>query len=78
MSNSQLSYLLHNMMTRSHTDYADLEYEAMFTRPMPIIPNRWTHMLQSGTCFNVCHKRYKGAHFTLVFFLSRLLTKCKV
>ena len=29
MSNSQLSYLLHNMMTRSHTDYADLEYEAM-------------------------------------------------
>ena len=49
MSNSQLSYLLHNMMTRSHTDYADLEYEAMFTRPMPIIPNRWAHMLQSGT-----------------------------
>ena len=29
MSNSKLSYLLHNMMTRSHTDYADLEYEAM-------------------------------------------------
>ena len=29
MSNSQLSYILHNMMTRSHTDYADLEYEAM-------------------------------------------------
>jgi hypothetical protein len=29
MSNSQLSYLLHNMMTRSHADYADLEYEAM-------------------------------------------------
>lgn len=29
MSNSQLSYLLHNMMTRSHADYVDLEYEAM-------------------------------------------------
>lgn len=29
MSNSQSSYLLHNMMTRSHADYADLEYEAM-------------------------------------------------
>lgn len=29
MSNFQLSYILHNMMTRSHTDYADLEYEAM-------------------------------------------------
>lgn len=29
MSNSQLSYLLHNMMTRGHVDYADLEYEAL-------------------------------------------------
>ena len=29
MSNFQLSYLLHNMMTRSNADYADLEYEAM-------------------------------------------------
>lgn len=29
MRQSELSYLLHNMMARSHTDYADLEYEAM-------------------------------------------------
>lgn len=29
MSNLQLSYLLHNMMTRGHVDYADLEYEAL-------------------------------------------------
>lgn len=28
MSNFELSYLLHNMMTRSHTDYEDLAYEA--------------------------------------------------
>lgn len=29
MRQSELPYLLHNMMTHSHTDYADLEYEAM-------------------------------------------------
>lgn len=29
MRQSELSYLLHNMMTRSHADYVDLEYEAM-------------------------------------------------
>lgn len=29
MRKSELSYLSHNMMTRSHTDYADLEYEAV-------------------------------------------------
>lgn len=28
MRQSELSYLLHNMMIRSHTDYEDLAYEA--------------------------------------------------
>ena len=28
MCQSELSYLLHNMMIRSHTDYEDLAYEA--------------------------------------------------